>query len=264
MNPDVHADYRRQAAQHFGASAGDAASARPQPTRPATGAYEHQNIALLPDEEVRFAADFTPSPLLRHIKTGLAVTNDRVIVRHPQYMFFIIRVGHAESSVPIPQICNVTTGRQLSQRRIIYAAIAGFTGLFTLMSLPMAGGFMGAIGLLIALVLFGFTGFQVWMARSLALIVAHGGGDAIRVDVDKNEHQAMLEADSVIQRLIVDSHRSTTARPVSDSATEALGSAPAPAQPATPTPPVRPTTPAAPPPTTPTARPSAPPSIWRG
>lgn len=258
MNPDVHADYRRQAAQHFGASAGDAASARPQPTRPATGAYEHQNIALLPDEEVRFAADFTPSPLLRHIKTGLAVTNDRVIVRHPQYMFFIIRVGHAESSVPIRQICNVTTGRQLSQRRVMYAGIAGFTGLFTLMSLPMTGNIFGAVSLLLALALFGFAAFQAWMARSLALIVAHGGGGTIRVDVDKNEHQTMLEADSVIQRLVVDGSRSATARPEPDPTnTEALRSGGPPVQPSTPNPPpIRPTAPA--------PRPSSPPSIWRG
>ena len=247
MKPDPHADYRRQADQHFGSAAKQV--------------HEHRNIALLPGEEPRFAADFTPSPLLRHIKAGLVVTGDRVIVRYPQYMLFVIRVGHAESSIPIKHVCSVTTGRQLSQRRVMYGGIAGVSGLFLLMSsLPMlAMSFLAAIMLLFALVLLAFAALQAWLARGLALIVGHGGGGAIRVEVDKAEYQDMLEADRLIQRLVVEA-----ARPV---ATEAHRTPQYPVTPPyTPPPAPQPVTPPppAPAPEPASQQPAAPPSIWRG
>ncbi|MGE2716261.1 hypothetical protein ACQI4L_19580 [Mycolicibacterium litorale] len=242
MNPEAHADYRRQTAQQFGTDT----------TR------EHHNIALLPGEESLFAADFTPSPLLRHIKTGLVVTGDRIVVRHPQYMLFVIRVGHAESAIPIRQVANTVVGRQLSQRRVMYAVVSGFLGLSMLTSSVSAmGGFLGLLMLLLAFALLGFAAFQAWLARGLALMVTHTGGGTVRVEVDKAEYERMLGADSVIQQLTV----------------AAAPSAPTP-------PPQRPTAAHTPPPgqeppqysrpprpagtSAPRPQSAAPPSIWRG
>jgi len=262
MNPDAHADYRRQAEQHFLGAGGSAPPGSLNASRAASGSAEHQNISLLPGEESLFAADFTPSPLLRHIKTGLVVTRDRVTVRHPQYMLFVIRVGHSESSIPIRHVCNVTIGRQLSQRRMMYAATAGFIGFFLLMSaLPMmAISFLGFLLLLVALALLTFAAFQAWMARGLALIVAHGGG-AIRVDVDKSEYQDMLAADNLIQQLVVATVHAESPSTPSNVAREAA----APRRPQRPSGDPRPP---APPSTLPPGpagqRPDTPPSIWRG
>ena len=257
MNPDMHADYRRQAEQHFGGAAPNREPATPRTVSPtsAPSAYEHRNIALLPGEEPLYAADFTPSPILRHIKTGLVVTADRVAVRYPQYMFFVIRVGHAESSAPIRQVCSVTTGRQLSQRRVMYAGVAGLFGFFMLMSSlsAMGFGFMGPLMLLFSLALLAFAAFQAWMARGLALIVAHGGGGTLRVDLDKAEYQDMLTADGLIQQLMVNASRAASI--------EAPSAPPVPAAVQTSAPP-QPRPVAQPSPSN--QRPTAPPSIWRG
>lgn len=238
MNPSGHADYRRQAEHHVGAAT-------------TAGASEHQNIVLLPGEDSLFAGDFTPSPLLRHVKTGLVVTGERVVVRHPQFMLFVIRVGHTESSTPLRHISSTTVGRQLSQRRVLSAAASGFIGLFMLTSSfgAMAMGPLGALMVLVAFGLLAFAAFQLWMARGLALIVAHSGGGALRVDVDKAEYQHMLDAERTIRQHISAPVPETT--PVR----EAPARSPQPPAAARPRPP-------APPAQHP--GPVAPPSIWRG
>ncbi|KUI39026.1 hypothetical protein [Mycobacterium sp. GA-2829] len=252
MNPNGHADYLRQAEQHFGTGI---PPSNARPIAGTTGTSEHQNIALLPGEDSLFAGDFTPSPLLRHIKTGLVITGERVIVRHPQYLLFVIRVGHTESSTPLRHVSSTTVGRQLSQRRVLSAAVAGLTGFMMLTSsLGMMGmGPLGPLLLLVAFGLLGFAAFQLWMARGLALIVTHSGGGALRVDVDKAEYPHMLEAESLIQQLISTPRAAQAAPPRETTAP--------PAQPPVatrPRPPARPTPPAQHP------RPGTPPSIWRG
>ncbi len=254
MNPNGHADYLRQAEQHFGPGA------PPSNARPVAGTAEHQSIVLLPGEDTLFAGDFTPSPLLRHIKTGLVVTGERVIVRHPQYMLFVIRVGHTESSTPLRHVSSTTVGRQLSQRRVLTAAVAGLVG-FTMLtsSFGMMGmGPLGALLLLVAFGLLGFAAFQLWMARGLALIVTHSGGGALRVDVDKSEYPHMLEAESLIQQLI--SSPSTTPHASSQVPPPRETPAAPPQQPVAtrPRPPARSAPPAQHP------WPATPPSIWRG
>lgn len=258
MNPNGHADYLRQAEQHFGAGT-PPPNARPAGgTTGATGTSEHQSITLLPGEDPLFAGDFTPSPLLRHIKTGLVVTGERVIVRHPQYLLFVIRVGHTESSTPLRHVSSTTVGRQLSQRRVLSAAVAGFVGFMMLTSSfgMMGMGPLGPLLLLVAFGLLGFAAFQLWMARGLALIVTHSGGGALRVDVDKVEYPHMLEAESVIQQLL----STPTPRTSSQIPPPRETSTPPAQQPVAtrPRPPARPTPPAQHP------RPGTPPSIWRG
>lgn len=186
---DVHGAYRAQASQHFGA-----------PQR----VFEHRSIAILPDEEIVFAADFTSSPILRHIKTGLVVTKARVVVRYPQYLFLFVKVGYAESSTPIRRICEVTTGRLLSRRRITSALMFGVLGLLIFMSgVSSFGGIISALATLLALALLAFAAFQAWMARSLGLTVTHAGGGTLHVDVDKLEFDDMVAAGTAIQRLVL-------------------------------------------------------------
>jgi hypothetical protein len=259
MNPNGHADYLRQAEQHFGAGTAPSNSRPVAGTTGTTGTSEHQNIALLPGEDSLFAGDFTPSPLLRHIKTGLVITGERVIVRHPQYLLFVIRVGHTESSTPLRHVSSTTVGRQLSQRRVLSAAVAGFVGFMMLTSSfgMMGMGPLGPLLLLIALGLLGFAAFQLWMARGLALIVTHSGGGALRVDVDKVEYPHMREAESIIQQLISTSNVTPRTSQVSP-ARETPAPPPQPLVATQPRPPARPAPPAQHP------RPATPPSIWRG
>lgn len=207
MTYDPHADYLKQSQQHYGGTAGSYPTHAPMGAPGgAVSAFEHQNIALLPGEESLFAADFTASPILKHIKSGLVVTRDRVTVRHPQYIFFFIKSGHAESSIPIGKISSVTNGRLLSSSRVKAALFAGMLGVFVMMfgaSLSAMAGFIGILGILLALVLFAFAGLQAWLARGLALTVSDVGGGHVRVDVDKIEYQNMLTASTLIQRLVV-------------------------------------------------------------
>ncbi|OBF29128.1 hypothetical protein [Mycobacterium sp. ACS4331] len=239
-----------------------------------TGAREHENIHLLPGETRLMGADFTASPLLRHIKTGLVITHDRVVARYPQYMFFIIKVGYAESSIPIQQVCEVTTGRLLSRRRVRMALFSALGALFVLMSTASLGGPFGIIGFLIALVLLAFAALLAWLARGLALTVGHSGSGEIRVDVDGLEFDAMLQAGRLIQQLVLDRDAATPVRqtpPVvhTPSPAPAVSQAFAPAPSVVEAPPAwsRPTVPAPTPvPPQPQAAQSSPPppSIWRG
>jgi hypothetical protein len=248
---DQHADYQ---SHDLGAPQG--VGGRKPGLGAGSDATQHSQVALLPGEEPLFSADFTSSPILRHIKTGLVVTKDRVIVRYPQYMFLVFKVGYAESSTPIRQICEVTTGRLLSRRRVVSALMFAFFGLFIMMSGvgAMSSGFLGALTVLIALVCFAVAGFQAWMARSLGLTVSHAGAGALHVDVDKLEFHDMKSAGTVIQRLIVGGVRPAAAPQAAPAAGTA---APVPDPPVAPrqAPPVQ------------TPRPAVnqvpPPTIWR-
>ena len=224
-------------------------------TSPSTPA-EHANITLLPGEQPLFAADFTPAPLLRHIKSGLVVTQDRVSVRVPQYLFFVIRAGYAETSVPIRHICDVTTGRMLSRRRVRSALLSTGIGLFILMSSRMSFVIFAIIGALFAFPLLAFGAFQAWMARSLGLTITSTGGGTVHTDVDKAEYENMLAAANLVQRLVLDVDRGLSATPSEPVPPAETTSAVAlPPQPST----VR--SPVTPPPADDR---SAPPSIWRG
>lgn len=280
MTSDPHADYLRQAQQHFGGPTSNPSPYRSPLTSLSGGgsAREHENIALLPGEESLFSGDFTASPILRHIKTGLVVTKDRVVVRHPQYMFFIVKVGHAETSIPIKDVCAVTSGRVLSRRRVLMAMMTGFfAAIVGLYSLPMLafGSPVALLGILLALILLAFAAFQAWLARGLALTVGHSGGGEARVDLEKDEYQDMLAANTLIQRLAVGSTASVATQGAATTPVTQV-SAPPPQPPVPPVPPVpptvsapRPTPPPAPRPAPPAPPPSsgassAPPSIWRG
>lgn len=223
-----------------------------------SGDFEHQDIALLPGEQSLFAADFTASPILRHIKTGVVVTRERVVMRYPQYILLFIRVGHAESSCPIRKLSKVTVGRTLSRIRVFKALLFGGIGAMATMSglASLTISAIGALMMLVGLALLGVAAFQLWMARSLGLTVTNDGGSILHVDVEKAEYQDMVTAGQLIQELIRDTAQA----------------APSPVERFTPPPaPPRPT----PPPVTaerpiPRQQPpanrntAAPPSIWRG
>lgn len=165
---------------------------------------EYQNIPLLQGENVVFGADFTPFPLRRSIKSGLVVTRERVVLRHPQYMFFI-KVGYVVESSLIRTIAEVSAGSQLSPRRVKVALITAGIGVAML---PLAGFF--GLGILLALVLFGVAALQLWLARSLGLTLRNFGAGTLSVGVDTTEHQAMLAAAHTIQQLMLNTN--TTAQ----------------------------------------------------
>jgi hypothetical protein len=161
---------------------------------------EYQNIPLLPGEEILFAGDFTPSPIIRSAKSGVVVTRERVAVVHPQHIFLFFKVGQAVSSTPMEDVCEVTVGRLLSVSHVRMALIFGFLGLFLLLSGGLAG---SSIGLLGAIVLFPIAGVQMWLARRLGLTVCHRGGRTLSVEGEAIEHQAMVAAADIIQQLMV-------------------------------------------------------------
>jgi hypothetical protein len=261
---DPHASYRRQASEHFGSR---------QPGVPvltlagaaAGGDFEHQDIALLPGEQSLFAADFTASPILRHIKTGVVVTQDRVVMRYPQYILAFIRVGHAESACPIRKLSKVTVGRTLSRSRVFKALLFGGVGGMMAMSglASLTVSLIGGLMLLVGLALLGVAAFQLWMARSLGLTVINDGGSVLHVDVEKAEYQDMVTAGQLIQELMLGA---PAAAPSAPAPPADLPKPPAPPRPAPQPRPVtvdRPAPPAPRPQPSPAPKPAAPPSIWR-
>lgn len=241
MTHSGHESYHSAAQQHF--AQGQSAqipgqlSYGPAPVAPP----EYTNVALLPGEQTLFAGDFTASPILRHIKTGVVVTCERIIVRQPQYLFYFLKTGYAESSSPLRQMSQLTTGRLLSAQRVRSAVIAGGAGFFVLMmGAPMLGaiGMVGTLAILVGLVLLAFAGLQAWLARGLGLTVQHAGGGHLHVEVQKAEFAHLLSAAGLIQQLMIN----PGATPTGDS--EATTKIPAD-------------------PTVSPPSPSAPPTIWR-
>ncbi len=171
---------------------------------------EFQNIPLFPGEQVVFAADFTPSPILRANKSGLVVTKQRVAVVHPQHVFVFFKVGDAVHSSPIAAIAEVTVGRLVSQRRLRLAIFAGLFGTFLLFSAAgglSGGGAFGSIGILFAFACYGAAAFQLWLARHLGLSVRNFAGGTLSVAADSTEYQAMMQAANAIQQLILNTTR---------------------------------------------------------
>lgn len=260
---DPHASYRRQTTEHFRGR---------QPSVPvltlagaaASGDFEHQDIALLPGEQSLFAADFTASPILRHIKTGVVVTQDRVVMRYPQFILAFIRVGHAESSCPIRKLSKVTVGRTLSRSRVFKALVFGGLGSMLAMSglASLTVSIIGALMMLAGLVLLGVAAFQLWMARSLGLTVINDGGSVLHVDVEKAEYQDMVTAGQLIQELMLGMSAATPSAP----AVSADLPKPPPPRPSPQPRPVTVDPPVAPAPRTQASsvsKPATPPSIWR-
>ncbi len=239
MTHSGHGGYHGPTQQHFvqgqSAQIPGQLGYGPSPVAPP----EYTNVALLPGEQTLFAGDFTASPILRHIKTGVVVTRERIIVRQPQYLFYFVKTGYAESSSPLRQLSQLTTGRLLSPWRVRAAVITGGAGFFVLMmGMSMPGAIGGILAILVALVLLAVAGLQAWLARGLGMTVQHTGGGHLHVEVQKAEFPDILSAAGLIQQLMINP-----------------GATPTAAAAATTTIPANPT---APPP-----NPSAPPTIWR-
>ena len=225
-----------------------------------SGDFEHQDIALLAGEDSLFAADFTASPILRHIKTGVVITQPRVVMRYPQFILGVIRVGHAESSCPLGKLSKVTVGRTLNRSRFLKALLfGGFGAMMTVTGIGSAAiSPIGILMLLIGLVLLGIGAFQLWMARSLGLTVCNDGGTILHVDVERAEYQDMLTAGQLIQELMLNgSAPPADRRPLPSDRPVSAPQPPRPAPP--PAPPPRPQ-----PAPTQTPEASVRPAIWRG
>lgn len=163
----------------------------------------YQQIPPLAGEQVVFAADFTPSPIMRNNKSGLILTSDRVAVVHPQHIFLFFQVGHTVSSVPIAKIAEVSVGRLLSRSHLRYAIYAALLGLFALTMEDALAAVVGPLSLLIVLLAFGLAAFQLWLARYLGMTIQHIGGGAVSVRADRVEYQNLLAAADLTQQLMI-------------------------------------------------------------
>ncbi|MCW2625569.1 MAG: hypothetical protein JWR48_2291 [Mycobacterium sp.] len=163
----------------------------------------YQEIPPLAGEQVIFAADFTPSPILRNNKSGLIITSERVAVLHPQHVFLFFQVGQTVSSAPISKLAEVTVGRLLSRSHLRSAIFAGFIGLFALTMQSTLDAIMGPLSILVVLLAFGVAAFQLWLARHLGMTVQHAGGGTLSVRADRAEHQMLLAAADLTQQLMI-------------------------------------------------------------
>jgi hypothetical protein len=163
----------------------------------------YQDIPQLTGEQVIFAADFTPSPILRNNKSGLIITGDRVAVLHPQHIFLFFQVGHSVSSVPIDKLAEVTVGRLLSRSHVMIGSFAALVGVYFLATQVMISAMMSPLSLLIVLLAFAVAAVQLWMARHLGMTVQHAGGGTLTIRADRVEHQMLLAAADLTQQLMI-------------------------------------------------------------
>jgi hypothetical protein len=160
---------------------------------------EYDNVALLPGEQVAYAADFTPHRLRPDIKSGFVVTKDRIVVRHPQHIFLFIPAGYVETSTPLGAVAAVSTGSHLSEQRVMAGSICVLVGIAALTSgLAAGGGFMAAI----AVVLLGVAAYLFWSARTLGMTVRNVGGSHVAVQVDGEERSTILAAATAVQQQV--------------------------------------------------------------
>jgi hypothetical protein len=163
----------------------------------------YQEIPPLAGEQVIFAADFTPSPILRNNKSGLIITSERLAVLHPQHVFLFFQVGQIVSSTPIDKLAEVTVGRLMSRSHLMIGIFAAFIGVYFLFTEVMLSGETSPFSLLIVLVAFAVAAFQLWLARHLGMTVQHAGGGTLSVRADRAEHQMLLAAADLIKQLMI-------------------------------------------------------------
>lgn len=99
------------------------------------------SIALVPGEQVLFVSEFTPHPILTHLKTKLVITDRRIISRRPTTWFVFFRRGFYQTSCPLEHVNLFSYGVRQHGRRLVYGILACLSiiglpyGIYLLMTL---------------------------------------------------------------------------------------------------------------------------------
>lgn len=150
-------------------------------------AYE---ITTTSSESVIRSADFHPRFILRHLDESIVVTDKRVIVRKPNTIFAIIKLGYNELSAPLDALDTITSGRQTSTRKLVAGIVAALFALSGFVQAVIAMQFAPLAGvglLLLALVIAVVAAFFFLTAVQHEVGIGTSGGQTLFVSVGSQE-----------------------------------------------------------------------------
>ena len=152
------------------------------------------DISFAPGETNIFGDKFSPSLVLFWLKTEIATTNARIVVKMPNTLMGLIPLGYKDEAYPLSNVASVGVEVKFSLGRAFFGAVFTIIGLATLFKVPV----LGLIFLLLGVPM-------VLNAMSAALKVQNNGGAVSFVQVSILE-KAKLEAlrNEINSRLFAD------------------------------------------------------------
>ncbi len=161
----------------------------------------------LPNERVLLHSEFSPHLILKHLKTTMILTDQRVYVHEPHTVLGFIPYGGHQQSAPLERIADVYSGDTTSTRRAMIGGGIVLLGLYTL----LAGGYLGGAGAGLVGLIIAAIGVAVFLtARTIGIsvrssgggaLVAHGGS-ADRAAADRMHAAVTIEATKAQRRTL--------------------------------------------------------------
>jgi len=136
-------------------------------------------VPLVQGEKLLFRAEFTPHPILRHLKTKLVITDRRVVTRQPMTWFVFFRKGFHQSACPLEHISQFSYGDRNHGRRLV----TGILLCLTLFGLPMGV-------------------YYLLTLRSITLSIRATGAGLVMTEADRKELPMVEAAARVIDAIL--------------------------------------------------------------
>jgi hypothetical protein len=152
------------------------------------------NLNFAPGETNISEAKFSPSVLLFWLRTEIAVTNRRIVLKEPNTLLGVIPLGYKDSAFPLNNVASVGVQVKFSLARAILGLILFIVGIASLKSAAALG---------IILLLLGISLMANALSAALDVLNNGGGHNFFRVSVlqkSKLEHFR----DEINQRLFAD------------------------------------------------------------
>jgi hypothetical protein len=152
-----------------------------------------------PVEHELSRTQFSPHTILTQLKVTLVVTNRRVIVHRPNTLFGIFQCGYVERFSSLAKVAEVTSGDQLSSRKIASGVVCALLAIMMFASQVMPG----AIGIVIGLVLLGLAVFEFASARTRGVFVRNVGGGVLAAPAGRMDGSELDRAKQSIEHAVL-------------------------------------------------------------
>ncbi|MFC7961315.1 variant leucine-rich repeat-containing protein [Rhodococcoides kroppenstedtii] len=167
------------------------------------------SVVIAPGETVRFSAQFSPNILLTHLKTGVVVTDKRVIVRRPNTVLGLVPLGFTDSTSPLTQVTEVTATETISGRKLVSGLFCLFVSLILFVNSDFIG-FTGEQSVLLGLILIGVALYLFATAYRIGLIFRNQGSGELLARTARGERRELESSKAHIDVLLFGDDASTT------------------------------------------------------
>ncbi|TSD99316.1 hypothetical protein FOS14_13290 [Skermania sp. ID1734] len=159
---------------------------------------ELQNVAIMPGENVRFAAEFHPHLILKHLSHAVVVTDRRAVVRSPHTIFGIIPHGYVEQTAPLSAISEFNSGKVLSGSKLssgaLYVLLA-FGSLYAAVA-------MTPIAVLLFIPFSAIAAYKFFTANNIGFVFRNHGAGQIVASAGTSEGQLVEDGKRIITELL--------------------------------------------------------------